>query len=316
MYHLIKALLTLLALLPLRVLYLLSDLIYLLGYHLVGYRKKVVRMNLRNAYPEKTIDELRKLERQFYHRLSDYVAETIKLFHMPQKEIERRMRFEGIEVLQELIAKDRSVMIYLGHCFNWEWITSMYRYRPEHYMGGEVYRPLKSKLADQLFLHIRNRHGNTNIAKNDTLRWIMNCKRADKPFIIGMMADQTPSIANTHYWTTFLSQETAMLTGVERIAQRTDCALIYLDVQRLRRGEYVGRIQLMTDAPRQMQSNEITEQYARLMEATINRDPAGWLWTHKRWKHKRTEIEKQMNKPKAAPHTPPHNNAKQHPPQP
>ena len=158
---------------------------------------------------------------------------------------------------------------------------------PENAVIGGLYRPLKNKWFDDLFLKLRSRYKNINIPKNDVLREFIKLRRDNRPTIIGFLADQTPSPANIHYWSNFLNQETPMLTGIERIARKFDATIMYADIIREKRGYYRVVYSEVTQTTKEYKEFEITEIYTPLMEKTILRAPEYWLWTHKRWKHKR-----------------------------
>ena len=155
----------------------------------------------------------------------------------------------------------------------------------------QIYRPLNNKAVDRLFIYLRTRFGSYGMKKNDTVRDMMTLKRENSKNIVIFIADQTPSKANLHYWTTFLNQDTAILNGAERIARKLDLPVIFLDVQKVKRGYYTVEFKLMTAHAKETAENEITESYARMTEKMILRNPAYWLWTHKRWKYKREDAE-------------------------
>jgi KDO2-lipid IV(A) lauroyltransferase len=287
------------ALLPFRLLYILSDILYLFVYKVVGYRLKVVRMNLKNSFPEKTEKELLTIERRFYHHFCDYFVETLKQLHISDEEMQKRMQFENVEQIKDLMKDGNSVLMFLGHYCNWEWIPSItldFKGKDKDKILGQIYKPLRNKAFDDLFLKIRSRFGSLGIAKNDTLRVIVKLRKEKRQVFIGFMADQTPSVNNIHYWSSFLNQESAVFTGVERIAKQTGYAVIYLDMEKIKRGYYKATVRLITDKAKEEPEFYITETYIRAMEKTILRDPAYWLWTHKRWKRKRKDIEAVQHK--------------------
>lgn len=279
------------ALLPMRVLYLLSDLLYLLVYRIVGYRVKVTRRNLEASFPNLSTDELRKLERRFYHHFCDYIVETIKMAHISLEEIQQRAYIENIEVADKLMDEGhRCLILAMGHYGNWEWYSASTTVFREVKMY-QIYRPLKNLAVDKLFINLRTRFGSFGIKKNDTIRDIIRVKQSGERSVVIFLADQTPSRANLHYWTNFLNQDTAILTGPERIARKLDLPVVFLDVRKLDRGHYTLRLELITEHPQETAENEITEEYARRLERMIQRDPAYWLWTHKRWKYQRENKE-------------------------
>lgn len=275
------------ALLPLRILYVFSDILYPIVYYIARYRRKTVRKNMKTAFPSKSFQEILRIEKDFYRNLCDYWFETIKLLHISDKEIQRRFRFRNIELVNRLMSDGNSGMMYLGHFGNWEWVPSIALWVDASITLAQIYRPLRNKLFDRLFLKIRNRFGTLSIPKDDTLREIVHMRRGRMKTLIGFMSDQTPSPRNIHYWSNFLNQETPVFTGVERIAKQTGFYVFYLDIVRIKRGYYEATCVLIADNPSSMPAFEITEKYVRMMEQTILRNPAYWLWSHNRWKYRK-----------------------------
>lgn len=277
------------AILPLSVLYILSDILYFLIYRVVRYRLRIVRSNMTNAFPEKSEKELRRLEKAFYHHFADYIVETIKLAHISLKEVRERARMNNPELIDQLMEKGHTCFVLMmGHYGNWEWFT----HSPSCFADAEVYqiyRPLSSQIFDKLFIFLRTRFGAHGIKKNDTVRKVITLKNNKTRSVVLFIADQTPSAANLHYWTNFLNQDTPIYNGPERIAKKLDLPVIFVDTKKIRRGYYTVDFELLTESPRETPENWITEEYARKMEKCILRNPAYWLWTHKRWKHKRTK---------------------------
>ena len=282
------------ALLPFRLLYILSDLLYVLVYKIIGYRLKVVRYNLANSFPEKTDAERKKIERDFYHHFCDYFVETLKLLHISDATMQKRLQFENIELVKGLMKDGNSGLMFLGHYGNWEWVTSINLFFEKGERLGQVYKPLKNKAIDDLFLKLRSRFKSIGIPKNSIFRTIINMQRQGDKMLIGFMADQIPSVSNIHYWTDFLNQDTAVFTGVERIAKQTGFSVTYLDVQKVKRGHYKAEVILISDKPKEEPEFAITERYMRAMEKTILRNPAYWLWTHKRWKKTREDVMQEL----------------------
>lgn len=278
------------ALLPMRALYVLSDIMYFWVYIAGRYRIRVVRRNLQASFPEKSVKELRKLERDFYHHFCDYVVETLKLMHISERELQSRARVTNPEFIDKLMEQGYSTfVVYMGHYGNWEWFsgsTSCFQ-RLKMY---QIYRPLNNKAADRLFLTLRTRFGSFCMAKNNTVREMVTLKQHQERALAIFLADQTPSRANIHYWSQFLNQDTPVYTGPERLARKLNLPAVYMDVVKVRRGYYEGTFRMLSEKPKETPEFELTETYIRLMEKTILRNPAYWLWTHKRWKHKREEV--------------------------
>jgi KDO2-lipid IV(A) lauroyltransferase len=255
----------------------------------IGYRLKVTRHNIKTAFPEKTLLERRELERRFYHHFTDYIVETLKLAHVSAKEIQSRARMTNPQLINRLIDEGHScILVLLGHYGNWEWFTASNSFFTSAIMYP-IYRPLNNNSFDRLFIDLRARFGAIGIRKKDTIRKLIQLKRENKPALGVFLADQTPSRTNIHYWTTFLGQDSAMLTGPERIARKLNLPVVYADMRKTKRGYYNVEFKLLTTKPQETPEFALTEQYARLMEQTILRDPAYWLWTHKRWKYKRED---------------------------
>ena len=276
------------ALLPLRILYILSDLLYPLVYYIGRYRLHIVRKNLKNAFPQNTPQERKAIERRFYRHFCDYFFETIKLLHISDDEMRRRMQFVNAELLESTLNSGRSVIMMLGHYGNWEWFSgSTSRFKDSRIY--QIYRPLNNQAFDRLFFNLRTKFGSFGIKKQDTVRDVITLKKDKTRCVVIFIADQTPSRNNLHYWTNFLNQDSSILTGPERLARKLDLPVIFLDTKQVKRGYYTIDMKLVTETPKETPENWITEQYARLMEKCILRNPSGWLWTHKRWKHKRVE---------------------------
>ena len=273
------------SLLPLRLLYFFSDLLYYPLYYVVRYRRKVVRKNLEESFPEKSLVELRKIEREFYHYFCDYIVETIKLFSMSEKQMRQRMTFGGVDKINEII-KHKDCVLYLGHYCNWEWVSSipLHLGMTDNFIAGQIYHQIENKAFDKLFLWMRSRFHAVNIEMLMALRHLVRYKQQNKRFIIGFISDQSPNWNFVKMWTEFLNHKSSFFIGAESIAKATDAAVVYLDVQRVKRGYYHADFVVMTEDPKSFPDYEITVDYARRLEETIRRAPQYWLWSHNRWK--------------------------------
>jgi len=256
------------------------------------YRRMVVRKNLTKSFPEKNKKEIIAIEKKFYSMLCDYFFESIKMANISKKEILRRMKFEGLERVNELADQGRSAAFYLAHTFNWEWITSfpMHIHNPE-VVAGQIYHKLANKAFDRLFLKLRGQFGAISIAMPDTARVMMSYRREDKPTIIGFIADQAPKMHMIDHWVTFLHQDTAVITGTERIVKKLNCAAVFCSVISVKRGYYVCKIERIIEETTHIPDYELTDTYYRYLEKSIRANPSSWLWTHKRWKRTRAEFE-------------------------
>lgn len=287
-YYLSFALWFIISLLPLWVFYRLSDGLYYLVYHVVRYRQRVVYANLRSSFPEKREAEIERIAKDFYSFFCDYIVETLKFFSMSEKNIRKRMQFEGLNQVKEDFANGRSVTLYLGHYCNWEWISSLGLHLDEQ--CGQIYHPLENATLDRLFLYMRGRFKAQSIKMDDTFLTILKWKKEGRKNIVGYIADQVPGYNNIHYWADFLHHDTPVFTGAERISKIMDTAVYYIDVERPRRGYYVARFIKIADSLNEHPVFFATEQYFRLLEQNIQRAPQYWLWSHKRWKRTREEF--------------------------
>ena len=278
----------LLSLFPLWILYLLSDLCFILIYTIARYRRRIVRQNLLSAFPEKTDKERRLIEIRFYRWLCDYFFETVKLTSMSKRTMKKRMRFENNELIQRLLDEGKSIVLMLGHYGNWEWISSIPLHihkEPNEWGRYQIYHPIENAVLNKLFLRIRGRMGVQSVPMNETLRVLMHTKQEGKPSMTGFIADQAPRWLDIRLWAPFLNHpETPFFIGPERIAKKLDFTMVYLDVRCERRGYYIATYRLMTEHPKDYKDYELTEWYARLLDETIQRKPEYWLWTHNRWK--------------------------------
>ena len=290
LYVLLFSIWYLLSLLPMRVLYVISGGLYLLLYRIVGYRRKVVKKNLTGSFPEKSEEKLRKIEQGFYHFFCDYLVETVKLMTISQEEMKRRIKFRGAELIDEIIGSGQSVTLYVGHYCNWEWASSIPLWINPSTWGGQVYHPLENKVFDKLFLTIRERMGAHCIAMQDTLREVMKHKCENQPIVMGYISDQKPLWVNIHHWVNFLHHDTPVLTGTERIARKMNHAVLYVDIQRVRRGYYEAEFKCITREPQKLKEYELTDIYFEMLEKSIRRAPEFWLWSHNRWSRTREEF--------------------------
>ncbi|RKE03878.1 lysophospholipid acyltransferase family protein [Marinifilum flexuosum] len=275
----------LLSYLPLPVLYIFSDIIFFIVYHVVGYRKQVVHANLKNAFPEKSDKEIRKIGKEFFSHFCDSFIETIKLWTISEKEIKKRCKFLQPDFFNQYKESGKSVMAILGHYGNWEWMTSFPAWKDVNLLP--IYKPLHNKVFDKLYIQLRERFGAKTLPKDDTLRTMLRY-RSEKEFTVTVfLGDQTPNRNSIHYWTKFLNQDTPILQGTERIAKKLDQAVVFCSMQKVKRGYYEVDFIPLFDNPKEAKDNEITEKHTRVLEEIIQKNPAYWLWSHKRWKHKK-----------------------------
>lgn len=271
--------------LPFPILYGVSDLFFVLTYYVIGYRKKVVTENLERSFPEKSEAELKQIRRRFYRYLMDVTFETLKLFTMSSKELAKRLRInpQAKKIFMEYYDRGQNYCVVLGHYGNWEWANSGFSIDNPAPMYG-VYHELSNPYFDKLVIHMRSRYGTHVMEMKETVRVMM--AHRNELMVGGFIADQTPPPEGA-YWTTFLNQDTPVFRGVEKIARKLNYPVVFVTVRRLRRGYYELLAEKITDEPQKTAEGMITELHTRALEREILSEPAYWLWSHRRWKHKR-----------------------------
>ena len=288
-----RLLIRIFSLLPLSVLYMISDIIlYPLVYYIARYRLKVVRKNLRNSFPEKGKNELKSIEKKFYRHFADLIVEVVYGYRVTDEEMRKRVVFDNVELVENLASKTHGVIAYLGHMGNWEWLVDLNkRFVNPAMVEYNVYRQLKNPASDKMMLELRSKRGGECIEKKLLLRKLVALRRSEHPFVVGMLSDQKPSKRSSYAWTQFLNQETAFLDGSEVLAHKFGFSAVYAHIWSPKRGYYRIRFEQITDDPELMQPEEMTKRYAELLEQNICAQPEQWLWTHNRWKWGRKELE-------------------------
>ena len=286
-----------LSLLPFRVLYLISDGIFLLIYHIIRYRRKIVKKNLTASFPDKSQTELRTIERRFYHWLCDYFMETVKLLSISNEQLLQHIEFRGVEQLEACYDDGQDCAAILGHYCNWEWLSATglaFKRYPQAVMGL-IYHPLYSEAFDRLFIAIRSAHGGACIPKKDILRHLIKYRQENRRTLFGYISDQTPKWENIHLWLPFLHQDTPVFTNGEKLMRRMNNAIFYTEMERPRRGHYICTFHLITRDSQQMEEFAITRRFFEMLEDTIRREPQYYLWTHNRWKRTKEEFDQKFD---------------------
>ncbi|MDT3387503.1 MAG: lysophospholipid acyltransferase family protein [Bacteroidota bacterium] len=290
LYRLAYGIWFLLSLLPLRVLYIISDVFYFLLAKVVRYRHRVIEKNVRESFPSLSDIERREIIGNFYAWLCDYFVETLKLMTMSQREMMRRMKFKGTEQVNQILSEGQSVGVYLGHYGQWEWITSLPYWITAKGQCTQLYHPLENKLFDKLFCEVREKRNAKCIPMSESLRKMAQFRAQGMPIVVGYISDQVPFWNNIHHWLDFLHHDTPVITGTERIMKATHQAVFYGDVRRIRRGYYTCEFQLITREPKAFPDFKLTDTYFHLLEESIHRDPSLYLWSHNRWKRTHEEF--------------------------
>lgn len=278
----VMTLLRLISYLPFKILYLFSDILFFLSFYIVRYRRKLVFQNLKNSFPNKSVKELKKIEREFYGNLCDYAMETIKLLTIRGEELRNRMLIQNVDLIRQFATEKQSVLFLASHQFNWEWaLTSACFTFPIPI--DFIYQPVESKIFEQFSLACRTRFGGYPIKRDDVAREM--AKRRHIIRGVTSVADQYPGMSrDKKYFTTFLNQETVFFFGTNQLAILTQYPVLYLFIQKVKRGYYEGKLILIASPPFNNGEDTIIENYVRVVEKNIMENPSGWLWSHNRWK--------------------------------
>lgn len=289
LYYLALPFIYLISILPYRMLYAFSDFLYLIIFHIFGYRRKVVEENLRSSFPEKTPKEILQISEKYYHFLCDLILETFKKFTISQKESIERCKFHDTALLDKIYAENKSVILLMGHYGNWELGGSSFSISNKHQLYV-IYKALSSDRFEGLINKTRTKYGTKLIKMENTLRDIIKNKNNCSAY--AFIADQTPSDQNA-YWANFLNQDTAMFTGAEKLAKKFNFPVVFINIVRVKRGYYEIFPEMLCEDPKSSKENEITESFVRKLENEIIKMPETWIWSHRRWKLKRQESVKE-----------------------
>ena len=280
MYYIVYGFLWLVSILPLRILYIFSDAVYILIYHVFKYRRDVVMSNLLIAFPEKTEKEKIVIAKKFYHNLIDTFIETIKMISAPNKFIAKRFKANW-EVVNDIEKSGKSVQLHLGHNFNWEWGNAIIPDNTNFQLLA-VYMPFANKIFEKLFYKLRTRSGAIFLRAT-------NMKEDFSPYrntqyLLGLVADQNPGHPNSAWWINFFGRPTPFLKGPAKAAIANDTAIVFAFIHKPRRGYYEGVLSLAVENPSAFTEKEITKKFVTYLESVIKQYPEMWLWSHRRWK--------------------------------
>ena len=283
-YILLYPILYLISILPFRVLYAVSDVLYLLIYRIFGYRKKVVASNLNLVFPDKSPEELKRITKVFYHHLCDMIVEAIKSLSISEREMKKRFKFSNVALIKDIEAQHRSIILMCAHYGSWEWIFILQKYVTSK--GNAVYKPLANKYFDRLVKRIRAKYNSYLISTKEIIPILIKEKRDGVISINGFVSDQSPKLDKAFYWNDFMGVHVPVHTGAEMLAKKLDMAVVFFKVKKLKRGYYETSFETITLTPKAHENYQITDAFLKLVEDQINEAPEYYLWTHKRWKHK------------------------------
>lgn len=273
-----------LSFLPIPFLYGLSNIAYVVVFKLFGYRKKVVYANIGNAFPEKSAAEIDAIAKQFYQHLCDLIVESILMFQISKAETIKRFRISNPEVLDNYFKNGKSVILVSGHYNNWEYSALSAEAQLLHKVVG-IYSPLKNKFMDDKIKESRQRFGSIFLAKKEVDQFF----EANKDMLIAPLfgADQSPGNPKKAYWTEFLNQDTGVAYGPEKFARKYNYPVLFACIRKIKRGYYEGSVEVIHDNPAETEYGFITKAHTKALEELIKEAPQYWLWSHRRWKHKR-----------------------------
>ena len=283
-YYLDLPLLWLISVLPFSVLYLFSDFICFIVYRIIGYRNKIVTQNLKNAFPEKSATEIRQIKKKFYQHFCDLFLEMIKTASISKKQLNKRFKLKNPKELGRIQNFDKSLIMVFAHYASYEWCIAL-PYQGLNVESYGIYKKIKNKYFDRLIKSIRAKHGSTLLDAKTVQRTMIHNSQASIAAGYAMIADQSPKKARTKYWREFLGREVPVFIGSEVLAKKLDLSVVYLKIEKPKRGHYEAEVILLAENPSEFKDYELTDRYFELLEGQIKKEPAFYLWSHRRWKH-------------------------------
>ena len=257
--------------------------LYLILRYLLRYRLKVVKKNVAYSFPEKTEKERNKIVNDFYRHFTRQNLESLQFIFISKKAIQRKFIFDNIDILDQYAQQGRNITAVIGHYGNWDWIASIPLWS-DKFIVGTLYKRIKNKFLNNLFLKIRSRFGVYCIDMKHAIRGLVKLNNGPKPNIVAYIADQCPWNENTKFWINFLNQPTATQSGWATIARKFDTPVVYLNITPIKKGHYLAHIEIVTEDPSSMSERELVEAYFSKLERDIKQQPEYWLWSHRRWK--------------------------------
>ncbi|MGB8492581.1 MAG: lysophospholipid acyltransferase family protein [Bacteroidales bacterium] len=272
-------------LLPLKILYVFSDFLYILFFYFPGYRRKVVEENLHNSFPEKSEKELITIEKRFYRHLADIFIETLKLTHLSNEELKKRFYVTNPGLLDQLYQSGKDLVVVHSHYNNWEWLACLPLFTS--YKIVVIYKPLRNKLFDNFVNRLRTMNNVAVVPTTSIVRSIMDNRNKNIRAVYGFLADQTPALPYIQYRTQFLNQDTPVHLGIEKIAAKYGMPVVFFNVQKVKRGFYTLTVELLFEKTKGLPEYLVTDTHVKRLEELIRKNPEYWIWTHKRWKYKK-----------------------------
>ena len=281
----------LISILPFRLFYMFSDFVFIVVFYVARYRRKTVLENLELVFPEKSRTELEKVRKDFYRHMVDMFLEMIKSLSISNEELKRRFKFKNIEEIQKIRDMDKSILLACGHYASYEWMNALQLYGLD-YKGFGVYKKVKNRYFDKLAKDIRGRYDGILISTTKATKTITDNERMGVRGVYAMIADQSPKISRTRAWANFMGIKVPVFLGLENLSHSLDMAVVYLHVEKTKRGYYEASFKTISYEPAKEPQFFITRVYFDKLEDQIKQEPRYYLWTHKRWKHRNVPISK------------------------
>ena len=283
-YILIYPILWFVSILPFRLLYAVSDFLFILMYHVFRYRKQTVKDNLRLVFPEKSDLEIKIITKKFFHHFCDMILESIKSMNISLESMKARYTFKNLDIIKEFEKQNKSIVIMCAHYGSWEWIFILQTYTTHR--GYGIYKRLQNKYFDRLVKSIRARYNSYLITTKETFSVLEDAKKKGILSMNGFASDQSPKKHKAHHWNEFMGIKVPVHTGAEMLAKKLDMPVLFFAVERKKRGYYQATFQTLAENPTDFKDYEITDKFLKLVENQIHDAPEYYLWTHKRWKHR------------------------------
>lgn len=288
-FWLVYPFLWLVSILPFSLFYLFSDVVFFFVYYVAGYRRKTVKENLELVFPEKSSEEKKKIEKRFYSHMVDMFLEMIKSISISDIELKRRFTFTNLEEVKKIRSMNKSIIIACGHYASYEWLNALQLHGLD-YRGFGIYKKIKNPFFDKMIKDIRGRFQGELISTLTATKQIIKNENNGILGVYAMIADQSPKINRTKAWTEFMGSTVPVFMGTEKLSKELDMAVVYLHVEKKKRGFYEATFKTISYNPAEEENFKITRDYFNYLEQQIYSEPEYYLWTHKRWKHKNTPI--------------------------
>ena len=279
----------LISILPFKLFYIFSDFVFLIVFYLVRYRRNVVQNNLDLVFPDKSSEEKKKIEKKFYRHMVDMFLEMVKSISISNEELKKRFSFMNVDEILKIRAMNKSIILACGHYASYEWMNALQLYGID-YRGFGIYKKIKNKYFDKMAKDIRGRYDGVLIRTVDATKTITENEQKGVLGVYGMVADQSPKLDRARAWTEFMGISVPVFTGTEKLATSLDMAVVYLHVEKVKRGYYSATFIPITYEPQSEQPFFITRRFFEELEKQILEEPQYYLWTHKRWKHRNENV--------------------------